>query len=273
MTATKWAERPWQSFGLTQTCKQLRAEYRPLWIRELSIRLVPTTIALFMAAFLPVSAQQDQGPKLVQISWCQGRDNLLKECRDLTSLLQLRARFPYVRLQYVPYRVADLKWGPVDDMCESCEELNDMADHGYNIDSLSGYCTCHSEDMTYEDWVEFEETRMGHMEVVKDFISNNNDEWHTDILAEQMTVEFTFSPDMDYLTFRIFCKDTISTNTKTFGAARDLLKAWGIFNLRCKNDMSLILAFEEEKEKKIGGYNMTKSIVREIRVPKPIYKK
>jgi hypothetical protein len=35
-------KRPWKFFALTQACKQVRAEFRPLWIRDLSVRLLST---------------------------------------------------------------------------------------------------------------------------------------------------------------------------------------------------------------------------------------
>jgi hypothetical protein len=53
----------------TQACAQLRAEYRPLWIRALEVRLTLNTLPLFEVAFLPQGSQELHAPQRIEISW------------------------------------------------------------------------------------------------------------------------------------------------------------------------------------------------------------
>jgi hypothetical protein len=53
-----WAQRVWQFFGLTQSCQQLRSEYRPLWIRDFTVRLRTGNLSEFVATFLPTSEDE-----------------------------------------------------------------------------------------------------------------------------------------------------------------------------------------------------------------------
>lgn len=48
-----WQERPWQFFGLTQTCRRLREEFRPLWMGRLNVRLTCMDIDDFLFDFIP----------------------------------------------------------------------------------------------------------------------------------------------------------------------------------------------------------------------------
>jgi len=50
-TTNWWQNRPWKWVGLTQSCKELRAEYRPLWIKAFRVRLTVATFPLSVNTF------------------------------------------------------------------------------------------------------------------------------------------------------------------------------------------------------------------------------
>ncbi|KAF5849569.1 hypothetical protein GGP41_004994 [Bipolaris sorokiniana] len=53
-----YATRFWNFFGLTQTCRQIRAEFRPLWVRSSSIRFTGLeTSVSFISTFMPTIAE------------------------------------------------------------------------------------------------------------------------------------------------------------------------------------------------------------------------
>jgi len=268
-SAIKWKERPWKYFGLTHTCKQVRAEYRPLWIRNLCMRILPSMFPAFAEAYLSGPAQELHAPKLIQFSWYHDVDNF--GTKDTMPLLQLLARCPTVRYQYIPYKVSDLKSGPGDDMCEHCSEVIYLEEHGHSDaeDDVDGFCTCADADMDFDEWIMLQEDLMDYTEELRDFITNKNAKWRQDILDERMTVTHTFSSNRarttTYMSFKIVVKEELAKKADTFASARDLLKEWGIFNLPCARMVDFVLAFEKEKTKTIHGYKVTKSKAHQVR--------
>jgi hypothetical protein len=264
-----WQQRVWQFFGLTQSCKQLRSEYRPLWIRDLTVRLKTGIFSEFVATFLPTSKDESLlGPKLIQISWDHGLDNILE--KDLTPFLLLRGRLPDICFDFVPYRLADLKMEPGEEPCEFCCERMHLEEHGHDPEDADGYCSCYDSDMDYEEWVMLEEDRMEYTDILKDFLSNNNEKWMADILAENINVKFSFDRESDLPTFRIFCKKPLKMAASDLAHAYDLLKSWGIFDLPSKALMEFFIAWEGKSKGRIGQYHMTKTVVRQVHVPRPV---
>ncbi|KAH7399661.1 hypothetical protein BKA66DRAFT_565725 [Pyrenochaeta sp. MPI-SDFR-AT-0127] len=62
-------ERAWEYFAFTQTCKQIRAEYRPLWFRNAQIRLQPQDVFDWYMVFYANPQHRRHVPKCLQISW------------------------------------------------------------------------------------------------------------------------------------------------------------------------------------------------------------
>jgi hypothetical protein len=264
-----WAQRVWQFFGLTQSCQQLRSEYRPLWIRDLTVQLRTGNFSEFVATFLPTSKDESLlGPKLIQISWNHGPDSIFG--LDQTPFLLLRGRFPDIRFDFVSYRLADLNMEPSDELCEFCCEQTYLEEHGHDPEDADGYCTCFDSDMDYEEWLMVEEDRMDYTHILKDFLSNNNEKWMTDILAENITVKCFFDRETDLPTFKILCKKPLKMAASDLAHAHSLLKSWGIFDLPSKVLMEFFIAWERKSKGRIGQYHMTKTVVREVHVPRPI---
>ncbi|KAF2831099.1 hypothetical protein CC86DRAFT_378009 [Ophiobolus disseminans] len=103
--AQLWADRIWTSFGLTHSCKQIRVEYRPLWLRNLFIRSRYLQIAPFIETFLPSAKELQQGPKRIQSEWNRGLGDYCGARRDLTSLVRLRAYGSLDQFKCVPHKL------------------------------------------------------------------------------------------------------------------------------------------------------------------------
>jgi hypothetical protein len=259
--AIKWNQRPWQFYGLTQACVQLRAEYRPLWMRALEVRLTFVTLPKFEDVFLPKGTQQQHAPRLIQVSWEHGSDNY-RGRNQLKPLLMLRARFPTLRFEFVPFDVAELKLMPGEKPCEECADM--MIRYGYDSDPD---CQCDDPDMSYAEWVELEEDRMCYTKIIEGFLANDNGIWHKAILDQNITTDCSF-PSKTYLQFRITCKDTFCQSVSNFQDAWNLLKEWGILDLPGRNQMDIVLAFEETEKMVLDGFEVANSLVREFRVPR-----
>jgi hypothetical protein len=124
--------------------------------------------------------------------------------------------------------------------------------------------------MDYEEWLMIEEDRMDYTHILKDFLSNNNEKWMADILAENITVKCSFDRETDLPTFKILCKKPLKMAASDLTHAHSLLKSWGIFDLPSKGLMDFFIAWERKSKGRIGQYYMTQTVVREVHVPRPV---
>jgi len=76
-----------QFLALAQTCKQLRSEYRPLWLRNSVLRLWPDDVRPYTNVFYHGPEEYASAPKSLFVAWDHrsplGNDLLF----DLTRLL------------------------------------------------------------------------------------------------------------------------------------------------------------------------------------------
>jgi hypothetical protein len=122
------AERVWKFFALTQVCKQIRSEYRPLWIRQASFQLKACDLRPCFDTFLINSNDRKHSPKMLQISWDHGYDNDVR--RDVTPLLQLRAYIPSLKCKFILHKVA-VGLDPEDNICDYCFEMMNLEDRDF----------------------------------------------------------------------------------------------------------------------------------------------
>jgi hypothetical protein len=97
--------------------------------------------------------------------------------------------------------------------------------------------------------------------------SANSQKWLSDLWSKIITIKYKFSRSTNFPTFRILCAEPIRSATTEFTGTYDLLKSWGIFGLSSKGAMEFVVAYEARTEKKIGDYEMSATLVREIRLP------
>jgi hypothetical protein len=147
--------RLWQYLALAQTCKQIRNEYRPLWMRDAAVRFssIPQSIQ-YIATWMPNEADLKHAPKLLQIAWEHDMDKTTA-MRDITPLLRIRAFCSSFHCAVVPYNVVMGK-SPDWDMCHFCFETYELEEHGMDADrNMWAGCTCPPMDLEMEDWVEW----------------------------------------------------------------------------------------------------------------------
>ncbi|KAF1980454.1 hypothetical protein BU23DRAFT_594653 [Bimuria novae-zelandiae CBS 107.79] len=108
--------------GLTQTCKQLRAEYRPIWLRNLEVRIRLFDLSTYLHDFYGCGPNYVNLPRLVQLSFNQDFEDYV----DLTPMLRIRAGNPAIKFEFVPHLLT-LDEGPWNDIgfdeeCDLCED-------------------------------------------------------------------------------------------------------------------------------------------------------
>jgi hypothetical protein len=269
-----WAERIWKTFGLTQTCKQIHTEYRPLWLRNLFIRASFNNIRRFADTFLSSTRELQHSPERVQIEWDRGMDDSDGDKQDLTSLTRLHTFGSMTDLKFVPDKLAsgilpgeDFCWYCIDEM-----RARDAGDEDWYSPLDECICAPGGEDMDLKDWEAYQYGLISRSTVVHRVVCNNNAKWIEDIREERMTVQCIFGKTSSPITFRFLCKDRFCEATKHGDAsthaedAWDLLQAWGIFDLPSQDEMKFVVAFEAEKKIKKGVHELTSVEVREVRV-------
>jgi hypothetical protein len=87
-------------FGLTQTCRQIRVEYRPLWLRNSKFLIFLADAKEYCKTWFPTTVDLQHAPSNLQISCCLPRNYVLFK---LTSLLKIRAHRPEMRCVIVSH--------------------------------------------------------------------------------------------------------------------------------------------------------------------------
>ncbi|CAN9194196.1 unnamed protein product [Alternaria alternata] len=258
-----YSKRTWEYFAVTQVCKQVRAEYRPIWVQDLRVRFESTSeVTLFADTFLHHGSGNEHTPKTVQFSWNHGNDNITSF--DLMPLLRLRARHPPSRVTFVPHMIAAGRFAVDDDICRSCRaqihEYEDVSDYDN--------CECPDHDWTRREWSAFKFEQMKYTHSIRNFIRNLNKSWLKAVREDKMTVTYGINEERCHGTFRILCREPICQTTTESQPALDLLEQWGIFDLIVKKCTVFVMAYEDEQITERNGRKITNSVVREVRVYK-----
>jgi hypothetical protein len=117
--------------ALTQTSKQLRSEFRPLWLRASSVRLRFDDIDRFIKSFYSTVSDYGFAPKLLVISWYQLYNDedadLDSAVFNISALLRLGAYSPTSKIEFVPHRLIEYELPNVerDDYGHSHKILRD----------------------------------------------------------------------------------------------------------------------------------------------------
>jgi hypothetical protein len=258
-----YSERTWQYFAVTQVCKQVRAEYRPIWVQDLRVRFASTSeVTLFADTFLHYGSGNNHMPKLVQFSWWHGSNH--GESFDLMPILRLHARSPSLRAAFVPYLIATGGHTVDDDICRSC------LDQIGQFDDVSDFenCECPDYDLTRSEWSAFKFEQMKYTHSIRNFIHNPNKSWLKAVQADRLTVTCAINEESCHGTFRILCRAPICQTTTDSQPALDLLEQWGIFDLDVKKCTVFVMAYEDEQITERNGREIINSVVREVRVRK-----
>ena len=257
----------WDFFALTQTCRQIRAEYRPLWFRESRIFVCFRRLNRFIETFLPSEVELKNGPRLFQLLW-EHAPNCGSQY-DITPLLRLRAHRLPLRCEFIPDQLASGMF-PDDDVCMFCFETYHLEEHDmeshYNIWEE---CTCPPLDLTYHEWAEYVLEQIDYADVFCAFVHHINEAWLNEIREGNVTVQCRFASNGSLLTFRILCTQPVCASIDDSKPALELLHRWGLFDLPAKSQREFVVAYEGEVVATHNGYEVTNKVVHETRFTAP----
>ncbi|KAI4613405.1 uncharacterized protein J4E87_009872 [Alternaria ethzedia] len=257
-------ERPWKFFALTHVCTQVRAEYRPLWVRDLRVAFSSTfQLTAFRDTFLQFENEPKHMPKLIQYLWDHGQDDEMRF--HLTPILRLHAHSPSSRLAIVPEKVA-LGVDVENDICHKClmRHRHSREFSIYSDSEDEDDCSCPDFDMSQSEWEEFKHDQMEYTSDIPVFVHNTNEAWIKAVQEQKVTASSTFCRWSHHAVFKILYKDPVCETTADSQPAWDLMKQWGILDLQTKRGTDFIFAYEDRKTAEKDGYSMAHSVTRQI---------
>jgi hypothetical protein len=183
--------------ALTQTSKQLRSEFRPLWLRASSVRLRFDDIDRFIKSFYSTVSDYGFAPKLLVMSWYQLYNDedadLDSAVFNISALLRLGAYSPTSKIEFVPHRLIEYELSNVerDDYGHSLH-----CDCGFNdCDHDAGFETAHKilrDEMYY------------YLQPLNDILSNYTESWtkalHNAATTNKFQVKFAVDTDRQEFT-------------------------------------------------------------------------
>ena len=234
--------------ALTQVSKQIRTEYRPMWLRQSCFRMELPTVAQFINTYFPKVTDHQNGPKLLLISWDHGPiGNESEEESDddeeymdgvltnINLLIRLRARYPTLTVRFISRRVLE------DDVPNmACLEC------GHSI-----HCGCDNGCDHEDTWDEaLWEMRWSYhyLTALNHFLANTNDNWLKtvcDTTILQPRVDFTFDIGTQRLTIYIrFSKGQAPSGFRLksmYKPALDFLDRSGMIDLEASESIDYVI--------------------------------
>ncbi|KAL1613178.1 hypothetical protein SLS60_001410 [Paraconiothyrium brasiliense] len=176
-------------FGLSQVCRQIRAEYRPLWLSSSSFTIKYQDLEALVGAFFPEYEQQD-GDSQAAV----GLGRLIIDWEDSENANQL---LPLLRFAH-HYPNTDISWCSIlfqtptwfKTKCTEC---------GHRGSGVRKPLCEHKLDRL-EDWrVIWPDMHDRYLTLVQALISHNNESWKSDIrtgFIERVNVPVWREPDL-----------------------------------------------------------------------------
>lgn len=222
-------------FGLTQVCKQIRTEYRPLWMRNSSVRVKLEALRLWMWVFYAGKHQHQNAPQLLQISWANEDDSSSSErMLDLTPLIQLRAHRPTFTVEFVADALVEGLGRPLvsGELC-----------------SVSGEPLLTQEDRQakYDDWILMQEAEHSYLPALNEFLAHDNARWLSHIRDHKVcrvncTIDSWFSKPTVFIRFPT---DGMPKDDENQGEGiRGYLKKVGILDLPAYQELGVEVSFK-----------------------------
>ncbi|KAI8932550.1 hypothetical protein NX059_010725 [Plenodomus lindquistii] len=183
-----------QYFALTQVCQQIRCEYRPLWLRDSSVRIMFKDLHPFMHIYYHDRAQYQNAPRFLCISWDHSSRGTEYAQFDIGILLDLIACCPTLTIRFVCHRLVESDLPNQE--CPQC---------GHSL-----YCGCEEfcdHEAAYMAAIETLHEHYSYLEELNAFLAHRNEAWLQQIRANEqlhhMKVQFTFEIDTPAVTIYI----------------------------------------------------------------------
>ncbi|EUC28262.1 hypothetical protein COCCADRAFT_9329 [Bipolaris zeicola 26-R-13] len=228
-----YATRPWKFFGLTQTCRQIRAEFRPLWMRSTSIRLMGLEASVsFISTFMPTIAEFKHAPERFTIGtqYEIGQDSQ----RDITLLFRMNALCPYFCISFAPFEDIMGRPPPDERICTCCEQFFNPQTGEWSGTGIEEDCTCIPSDADLQDradWEGFHDEELIYMDPLYE-IQGSSEAWWRDLQDNKISIYMTASLVNLVPRFRIVYKARRLKNGSSRRLIRGLRDGWGLRVLR-----------------------------------------
>ncbi|EUC45190.1 hypothetical protein COCMIDRAFT_5589 [Bipolaris oryzae ATCC 44560] len=249
-----YTTRPWKFFGLTQTCRQIRAEFRPLWMRNTSIRFMGLEDSVsFISTFMPAIAEFKHAPECFTIgtAYKVGRDSLC----DITLLFRMDAFCPYFCLSFSPFEVIMGRPPPDERICPCCEEHFNPHTGEWSGTGIEEDCICIPSDADLQDrvdWEGFRDEELIHMDPLFE-IQSASEAWWKDLQDDKISIYMTASLSEVLPRFRIEYKAQGPRNGSSRRLVRELLSRWGLRVLiEDYENVTFAVKYGESSEEKSG---------------------
>jgi len=187
-------------YGLTQTCRQTREEYRPIWLSKSKPRVEPWQLCGFLSATFRNTQDFQNAPIKFQLSWLVGEHDESGEIFNITPLLKMRAYRAGFWFAIIPHKLAENMFPEVDlDMCAYCLHLEEIYVPGTNpIEWNADDCTCDGVEEVNGKEQEFDcYEEIEHARVLEELINHGNEAWLEDVREDKITVTCYLDGDGD----------------------------------------------------------------------------
>jgi len=172
-------------FSLTQACKQIRLEYRPLWLRQSVVLVDFIDLKEFLSTFYHIpscpEAWYRDAPRELTVSWdhdmTEYGDN--KTLIDIRLLLKLHAYSPRSIITFKCRRLLDFDLPCVK--CDNCGAC--IHSDGYSECHLGSEATghfCEHEDTINDVFASFH-AEYEYLRPLNEFLGNSNTKWLKEI--------------------------------------------------------------------------------------------
>ncbi|KAF2996285.1 hypothetical protein E8E13_005132 [Curvularia kusanoi] len=251
-------------FSLTQACKQIRIEYRPLWLRQSFVLVDYSDLKDFLCVFYHYGTHGllhkwcRDAPRRLTISWDHDLD--MNEDGDNVSLIDIK---PLVKLRahsptsIITFECRRLLENDLPDLeCEECHESITLPNP--HLDELDpetdpaeairyGWCCQHEDtimDALGEIHMDYE-----YLEPLNEFLNNNNVTWLKsieDIDIQSISIDCTMGEDCGlptiYIRFPGPYEVPMLLETKnTHQGAVEYLSQMGIMDLESFKDLDFVV--------------------------------
>ncbi|KAF2848535.1 hypothetical protein T440DRAFT_509425 [Plenodomus tracheiphilus IPT5] len=219
-------------FALTQVNRQIRSEYRPLWLRGHSVRVMFEDLHSFIYTYYPDRAHYQHAPRLLSVSWDHGSFDLESTSNaeyvlsNIAILLELLAYCPTLTVQFVCHRIVEHEFPNRD--CGAC---------GHSI-----YCDCDAANecdhkSVIQEAVDELREQYEYLNQLNSFLSHRNTTWLQKIRTDaptKMDVYFTFESN-DFIVYIRFQKGrhtSVLNKKDMWKSGVEFLKSMGMLDLR-----------------------------------------
>lgn len=230
--------------ALTQTCKQIRAEYRPFWLSHSRFQTHIDELDNFIQTFYPTNSDLQLAPQELYIAYPYDMYSQPAQPLNLTLLIRLHAYCPTFICKFRP--------------AEMLEHHRKCCPYKYCVPWHCQFERDYKYNLGLMDY-------MAYTEAYRSFVMNSNDHWIEDAKNDAFNVCCSFDDESGDTEFHIRLKRVIDKGSDLEKEAHVLLKRWGMGALEYAQHMSFTLDFEihQGKDKVLSGFSQsTREVVK-----------